>query len=230
MWNIVAFSIIVSGCSVSPYCVLGTLFLCVLSVGSPLVNCIQLSTCRLVFTLATFLSAQCRLILFLIRVLSLFVKVIQLRVRGLWVLRIYILSISGGVLSSNWSLCLKLPLCLLILELDASNYRLVHTLNYRRFFFSLARSCLLIKLWPRSSISITSYLFLHLLDDESYIKLTCTTVSCTSFLSIVDLRDIIFWYIGYDKYMIEVNTRRHPANIMVMLKSFVLSNILPKIK
>lgn len=137
MWNIVAFSIIVSGCSVSPYCVLGTLFLCVLSVGSPLVNCIQLSTCRLVFTLATFLSAQCRLILFLIRVLSLFVKVIQLRVRGLWVLRIYILSISGGVLSSNWSLCLKLPLCLLILELDASNYRLVHTLNYRRFFFLL---------------------------------------------------------------------------------------------
>lgn len=58
-------------------------------------------------------------------------------VRGLWVLRIYILSISGGVLSSNWSLCLKLPLCLLILELDASNYRLVHTLNYRRFFFLL---------------------------------------------------------------------------------------------
>ena len=151
-------------------------------------------------------------------------------VRGLWVLRIYILSISGGVLSSNWSLCLKLPLCLLILELDASNYRLVHTLNYRRFFLSLARSCFLIKLWPRSSISITSYLFLHLLDDESCIKLTCTTVSCTSFLSIVDLRDIIFWYIGYDKYMIEVNTRRHPANIMVMLKSFVLSNILPKIK
>jgi hypothetical protein len=30
--------------------------------------------------------------------------------------------------------------------------------------------------------------------------------------------------------MIEVNISRHPANTMVMLKSFVLSNILPKIK
>lgn len=35
-----AFSVIVSGCSVSQYCVLGTLFLCVLSPGSPLLNCI----------------------------------------------------------------------------------------------------------------------------------------------------------------------------------------------
>jgi hypothetical protein len=69
---------------------------------------LQLSTCRLVFTLVTFLSTQCRLILFLIRVLSLFVKVIQLRFVGCEYWVFFILSISGDVLSSNWNLALVL--------------------------------------------------------------------------------------------------------------------------